>query len=258
MHRTAPLAPDAPVAPDLETRIGGRGLLYVGVLVLLLGVSFFLKYAFDNEWIDERGRVLLGALSGVGLVLTGLRIAQNGLPAFGQALTGTGHAILYMAVYAALNFYGLISGNVAFLAMVAITVAAAWSADRQRSQALAVIAVGGGFLTPFLVGGSENAQLTLFTYDALLVMGTLLVDTASPVAWPQRLELRLHGDHHRRLGGHVLLQRSVASHTALPHVVRRPLPDHLEDHRGCVQSDGTISPCCCYRPRLSSTTWPRS
>ena len=143
------------------------------MLVLLLGVSFFLKYAFDNEWIDERGRVLLGALSGVGLVLTGLRIAQNGLPAFGQALTGTGHAILYMAVYAALNFYGLISGNVAFLAMVAITVAAAWSADRQRSQALAVIAVGGGFLTPFLVGGSENAQLTLFTYDALLVMGTL-------------------------------------------------------------------------------------
>jgi uncharacterized membrane protein len=36
-----------------------------------------------------------------------------------------------------------------------------------------VIAVGGGFLTPFLVGGSENAQLTLFTYDALLVIGTL-------------------------------------------------------------------------------------
>ena len=174
--RTEPVeaaALDAPDSTDLETRIGGRGLLYVGVLVLLLGVSFFLKYAFDNEWIDERGRVLLGALSGVGLVLAGLRIAQNGLHVFGQALTGTGLAILYMAVYAALNFYGLMSGNVAFVAMVAITIAAAWSADRQQSQALAVIAVGGGFLTPFLVGGSENAQLTLFTYDALLVIGTL-------------------------------------------------------------------------------------
>ena len=46
-------------------------------------------------------------------------------------------------------------------------------ADRQRSQALAFIAVGGGFLTPSLVGGEENAQLTLFTYDAVLVLGTL-------------------------------------------------------------------------------------
>jgi uncharacterized membrane protein len=167
------VAPDAPVAPDLETRIGGRGLLYIGVLVLLLGVSFFLKYAFDNEWIDERGRVVLGALSGVGLVLGGLRLARGGLQVFGQALTGTGLAILYMAVYSALNFYGLISANTAFVAMVGTTIGAAWIADRQRSQPLAVIAVGGGFLTPFLVGGSENAQLTLFSYDALLVVGTL-------------------------------------------------------------------------------------
>ena len=136
-------------------------------------MSFFLKYAFDNEWIDERGRVVLGALSGVGLVLGGLRLARSGLQVFGQALTGTGLAILYMVVYSALNFYGLISANTAFVVMVGTTIGAAWIADRQRSQALAVIAVGGGFLTPFLVGGSENAQLTLFSYDALLVIGTL-------------------------------------------------------------------------------------
>ena len=169
----APIAPVAPDAPDLETRIGGRGLLYVGILVLLLGVSFFLKYAFDNEWIDERGRVALGALSAIGLVLGGLRIARGGLSVFGHALTGTGFAILYMVVYSALNFYGLVGANLAFAAMVATTIGAAWVANRERSQALAVIAVGGGFLTPFLVGGSENAQLTLFTYDALLVVGTL-------------------------------------------------------------------------------------
>jgi uncharacterized membrane protein len=50
-----------------------------------------------------------------------------------------------------------------------------WLADRERAQSLAVIGVGGGFLTPFLVGGDGNAQLTLFSYDALLVTGTLFL-----------------------------------------------------------------------------------
>ena len=76
---------------------------------------------------------------------------------------------------AALNFYGLIGPNLAFAGMLLVTLAAAALADHQRSQALAVIAVGGGFLTPFLVGSGENAQLTLFSYDALLVVGTLLL-----------------------------------------------------------------------------------
>lgn len=167
--------PVAPVAPDLETRIGGRGLLYTGVLVLLLGVSFFLKYAFDNAWVNETGRVVLGALAGLALIGVGLRLATRGLRVFGHALAGTGLAILYLAIYAALNFYALIEPVLAFVFMVIVTLGAAAFADRQRSQALALIAVGGGFLTPFLVGGGQNAQLTLFTYDALLVVGTLLL-----------------------------------------------------------------------------------
>jgi uncharacterized membrane protein len=175
----APLAPDEPVAAieteDLEERIGGRGLLYAGVVVLLFGVSFFLKYAFDNAWIDETGRSVLGALGGIGLVFAGLRLSASGLATFGHALVGAGFAILYLVVYAALNFYALIDRGAAFATFVVINVAAALLADRQRSQALAFIAVGGGLLTPALVGGDENAQLTLFSYDALLVMGTMML-----------------------------------------------------------------------------------
>jgi len=179
----APVAPSAPGAPavpvppplDLEERLGGRGLLYVGVLVLLLGVSFFLKYAFDNAWINETARTVLGALAGVGLIGGGLRFARRDLETFGQALIGAGLAVLYLDVYAALNFYALIDRGAAFVLMVAITAAAAVLADRQRAQALAFIAAGGGFLTPLLVGGDQNAQLMLFTYVALLVIGTMVL-----------------------------------------------------------------------------------
>ena len=179
----APVAPVAPAAPappaqpdlDLEERLGGRGLLYVGVLVMLLGVSFFLKYAFDNAWINESARTALGAVVGVGLVMGGLRFASRGLDVFGQALMGAGFAVLYLVVYAALNFYEMIDRGAAFVLMIAITIAAAMLADRQRAQSLAFIAVGGGLLTPALVGGGENAQLTLFSYVALLVLGTMVL-----------------------------------------------------------------------------------
>jgi len=178
--RSAPPAPSARSAPssealDIEGQIGGRWLLYTGVLILLFGVSFFLKYAFDNEWIDETGRVIAGGIGGVGLIASGWRLAGRDVRTFGQALIGTGLAILYLSIYAALNFYALIAPTTAFALMAIVTLLSAALADRQRSQALAFIAVGGGFLTPFLVGGREDAQFTLFTYDAFLIAGTMLL-----------------------------------------------------------------------------------
>jgi uncharacterized membrane protein len=173
----APSAPSAPSseALDIEGQIGGRWLLYTGVLILLFGVSFFLKYAFDNEWINETGRVIAGGIGGAGLIASGWRLAGRDVRTFGQALIGTGLAILYLSIYAALNFYALIAPTTAFALMAIVTLLSAALADRQRSQALAFIAVGGGFLTPFLVGGREDAQLTLFTYAAFLIAGTMLL-----------------------------------------------------------------------------------
>ena len=170
--------------------------------MLLFGVSFFLKYAFDNAWINETSRTVLGAVAGIALVGGGLRVIRSGLDTFGHALVGTGFAILYLVVYAALNFYALIDRGAAFVLMSLTTLAAAYVADRLRSQPLAFIAVGGGFLTPVLIGGTETSQLMLFTYAAVLVIGTLLLSLrhrwlalnvlsyvatlATVVAWTQR------------------------------------------------------------------------
>lgn len=161
------------VAETIEGQIGGRWLLYAGLLILLIGVSFFLKYAFDNEWVDARGRVAVGLLGGVALVVGGLRLARRDLRTFGLALSGAGLAILYLSIYAALAFYELVDRSTTFVLMSAVTAVAVWLADRERAQSLAIIGIGGGFLTPFLVGGDGNAQITLFSYDALLAAATL-------------------------------------------------------------------------------------
>jgi uncharacterized membrane protein len=167
--------PSPTLAHDIERQIGGRWLLYAGLLIMLIGVSFFLKYAFDNEWVDARGRVAIGIASSAALIWGGLRLAGRDLRTFGVALTGAGLAMLYLSIYAMVAFYGLVDRVTAFGLMCLVTAVGVWLADRERAQSLGVIGIGGGFLTPFLVGGDGNAQITLFTYDAILTTATLLL-----------------------------------------------------------------------------------
>jgi uncharacterized membrane protein len=167
---------------SLEEAIGGRLMLWVGAIVLVLGVAFFLKYAFDNEWITESMRVALGVVAGAGLIFAGQRFHSRGYGAYGQIITGGGLAVLFLAIYAAFSFYDLIGQTTTFVLFVVLTAGAAALADRQRGLGLALMAVGGGFATPFLVGSGQDAQLTLFTYDALLVVGTLYLSNRQD--WP--------------------------------------------------------------------------
>src|SRR5690348_321993 len=49
---------------DLESKIGGQWLNRIGIVAMLIGVSYFLKYAFENDWIGPAGRIVIGLLAG--------------------------------------------------------------------------------------------------------------------------------------------------------------------------------------------------
>lgn len=181
---TQPTPPDSTqtAAARVEARIGTQWMLYVGVTTLVIGVGLFIRYAFVNQWITEPLRVGLGLVTGVLLIRSGRRFAAAGHPPFGQTLVGGGFATWYLAVYAALNLYGLVNAVVGFSLLVLVTVLAAVQADRLRSQPLAMIAVVGGFGTPFLVGFGTTAPLTLLGYTALLIAATVYL--AKGRDWP--------------------------------------------------------------------------
>lgn len=166
----------------LESRIGSRWLLYVGVVAIVIGVSYFEKLAIDNHWLNETWRVIQGGISGLLLIAGGLRIVKKGYRLYGQILSGAGVAILYVSTYAAFNFYHLISQPIAFILMSAITLLGAWLANSQRSQGLALVAIGGGFATPFLLPTGRDAEAALFGYDSILIAGTMLL--ARRRDWP--------------------------------------------------------------------------
>ncbi len=158
-----------------EGRVGSAWLSRVGAVLVILGVAFFLKHAFESDWIGPAGRVAIGVALGVLLTAGGGRLARRGaywLP--GHSLIALGIGVLYLSLYAAHAFHHLVAAAPAFLAMAAVTAIGVTIAAWLDGRALAALAVLGGLLTPPLLGG-EPESAALFPYLAILAAGVLLL-----------------------------------------------------------------------------------
>lgn len=77
-----------PKRRDLESAIGGRWFNWIGIIAVTFGVAFFLKFAFDKQWIGPGLRVSLSAIVGVVLLYVGERLRGRGLKSYAYVLSG--------------------------------------------------------------------------------------------------------------------------------------------------------------------------
>ena len=148
----SPVTPTPELVPsrtreEWESFVGGKLLNRIGAVALILGVGFFMKEAFDRNWISEPVRVIIGAVVGLLCLAGAYRTHSRGLKIFAQGLVGAGIAILYLSVYASFNFYALVPQWAAFLLMSIVTVLALVQALSYDSLAVAILGLAGGFLT---------------------------------------------------------------------------------------------------------------
>ena len=118
---------------------------------IILGMAYFLKYAIDNEWIGEAGRVMVGVLTGLGFVAWGESLHRKEMRGYAVTILGGGVAILYFSIFAAFSFYHLLDQIPALLLMVLITAATVVMSVRYDSKTIAIFATVGGFMTPALL-----------------------------------------------------------------------------------------------------------
>ena len=174
--------PDRLRAMDWEWLLGGNWLARVGILAVVIGVGFFLKLAFDNDWIGETGRVVLGLVIGIGL-LGGGEYWRRKYAVWAQALTGGGIAILYLSVFAAFALYELIPPLPALGFSVLVTLTAAGLALRYEARAIAVLGILGGFAAPLMLVEQLPAQAILLAYVLALDLGVLGLATFRNWRW---------------------------------------------------------------------------
>jgi len=160
---------------DSEFRFGQKWLLIIGIITVIFGVAFFLKYSFERGWVGPAGRVSLAYLWGLAFLMTGHFIRKKQLPWFGLAIYGGGIAILYFATYAAYQIYNLLPQVSSFSIMVMITILACATAMAYETQALAVLGLIGGFSTPILMSTGQDNYVVLFFYMAILNAGILVI-----------------------------------------------------------------------------------
>jgi uncharacterized membrane protein len=176
------LEPPPPVEYDvqatvepLETTIGLNWINRIAVVTLLLGTAFLFKYGVDNDWFGPGVRVAMGIAAGIVSLLAGDRVWRRGQTIFAQGVIGLGLALLYLSVYAASVLYQLIPQSLAFVAMGAITGGAVGLAVLYNSQAIAVLALAGGYLTPPALSTGQDHPWILFGYVFLLNLGAMLL-----------------------------------------------------------------------------------
>ncbi len=169
-------APSSAARESIENAIGTRWIGRIGVLAILFGIAFFLKYSFDNKLIGEAGRIMLGIFWGAAFIGAGEYLQKKrNLSLYGQMLTGGGLGVLYLSMYAAFALYHLIPAPLAMAALVAVTTTGMMLAVRYSSYPLATIALLGGFLTPIMLSTGRNQPLTLFSYILLLDAGVIML-----------------------------------------------------------------------------------
>jgi uncharacterized membrane protein len=185
--------PPRPTAPpvDFATNLGPKLLVATGALAFIVFLGLFVKYAWDNDWVGPTGRVLIGAVVGLGLLATGLRLLNKEYRPLGQGLAAAGLVGLYTSAYGAHGFYDLIPRTAAGVLMLGITASAVALAARLDTRLLASLAWVGAYLVPFLLSTGEDKAISLYLYLALLAAGALVLDHRRP--WPETVPLAMAG-----------------------------------------------------------------
>jgi len=158
---------------SLEAIIGQKWLGWVAVALIFFATGFFLKYAFENRWIGEVGRVAIGLISGLALIWAGYERHSRAWRYLSQVLTSGGVGLLYLSVYGAFGYYSLIDQQTAFLFLVAIVAGAHWLAVLYDARVIAVMGLAGGLLAPVLLSTGTDRYAVLFGYIAVLDLGVV-------------------------------------------------------------------------------------
>jgi uncharacterized membrane protein len=175
--------PRQAVPRSLESIIGEKWLGWLAILLIFCAAAFFLKYAFENRWIGERGRVALEITAGLAFLAVGWDRHQKQWRYLAEVFTAGGITILYLSIYGAFGYYHLLDQRTAFALLALVVAGGHVIALSYRAPAIAMVALAGGFFVPVLLSTGSDQHAVLFAYIVLLDLGVLGAVIAREWRW---------------------------------------------------------------------------
>lgn len=149
-------------------------LTKIGIVTLVLGIAFFVKYAIDQDWINEIGRVGIGLLTG-GIIIGIAHKLKEKYQVFSSILVGGGISVLYITITLAFREYELFSQPLAFALLIAITIFSVILSLFYDRRELAIFSLLGGFASPLMISTGSGNYIVLFSYILILNTGMLIL-----------------------------------------------------------------------------------
>lgn len=157
-----------------EWVFGGNPVLRVGVVLLFLGFAFLLRYASERGLVPIELRY--AGVAAAAMVLLGLGWwLRRRNEAYALILQGTGVAVLYLTIFAAIRLHPLLPPKLGLVLLIAVTIGLTVLAVVQNARGLAAVAAIGGFAAPILASTGGGDHVALFTYLAVLNAGILAI-----------------------------------------------------------------------------------
>ncbi len=160
---------------DAFRKIFGDNILTkIGVITLVLGIGFFVKYAIDQDWINEIGRVGIGMFTGALIIGIAHRCRKN-FHIFSSILVGGGIAVFYITITLAFREYELFTQTVAFILLIIVTCFSVVLSLLYDRKELAIFSLLGAYASPLMVSTGAGNYIVLFTYLLIVNVGMLCV-----------------------------------------------------------------------------------
>ena len=167
-----------------EFIMASNWLIRFGMLVLVLGLGFFVKYSIDQGWLSPQIRILGTTLVGLAMYFGGLRLWHTTLNLLGQALIAGSTCVLYFSAYGASRLYSLIPQEWGLAWCCAVTLALVLTAIRRESRLIAVLGMLGAYLTPYFFPFFRENFVFLAVYLSFPTLGILWMRRAHSWSLP--------------------------------------------------------------------------
>ena len=164
----------SPQHSDFGQWLAEDWLVKLGALLILLGCGWFVTYAFAHQWIGPIGRIVLGLLFGVGVMVLGIWRIRTHVHQ-GSIFTVLGSTIVLLTIFAAREAYDFFTPLSALTVMFCSVFLVAFTSVQYKNQKLALASIVLAGVAPFLTAAPEPNAMGLFLYVLLIVLGTLWV-----------------------------------------------------------------------------------
>ena len=158
---------------------GGNSIVRIAIIILLIGVILLLRFA--SEYWQPTLSTKLAGIAVAGGVLTAVGYwLRNKRYGYAISIQGAGLGILFLVLFSAFKLAVITSVGLSYGLLICLLAVTLLLALKQNALILAFIALGSGFVAPFILNTGSNNIPALFSYYLALNIALAVIAFFKP------------------------------------------------------------------------------